>query len=217
MTINVPIRPGAALNEPDTRRFVEDNIINKEFSRAERFWKLPETSYNKEAIVNILANYPWREYGYKKARWARRQLDENWIPIRTWQKSSKTLLLTDPATGQEIAEVGGKPCPGEEPSGRLLFAGDPHYAGVLNTVANGTRQVCIVGSIHLIKEPQVDDLTDTAKGTSSSITIKARDLAKVMVPEQRPQAQLYEHPESYLKLLGPWLADHPDKPRGRPR
>lgn len=181
---------------------------------SDRALKNPDRAYNKEAIVNILANYPWREYGYKKARWARAVIDENWLPIRTWQKIYKTLLLTDPATGQEIAEVGGNPCPGEEPSGRLLFAGDPHYAGVLNTVAYGERRVCILGSIRLIKEPQVDLLAATAAG--ASITALARGLAKVMVPEQRPRAQLYEPPEKYLKRLGPWVADHPDKPRGRP-
>jgi hypothetical protein len=217
MTINVPVRPGAALNDTDTRRFVEDNIINATYGMTDRTLKRPDFAYSKEAIVNILANYPWQEYGYKKGRWARIKFDENWIPIRTWQKSYRTLLLTDPATGREIAEVGGDVCPGEEPSGRLLFAGDPHYAGVLNTVVAGQRRMCIVGSLHLIKEPQVGDLEDLAKGASRGITIRARDLAKNMVPGQRPQAQLYDHPEKYRSLLGPWVADHPDKPRGRPR
>jgi hypothetical protein len=217
MTINVPIRPGAALNDLETRRLVEDNIINNAFGMSDRFMKHPDLSYNKEAIVNILANYPWREYGYKKGRWARVMIEDPWIPIRTWQKFYSTMLLTDPTTGREIAEVGGEMCPGEEPSGRLLFAGDPHYAGVLNSVVAGKRRVCIVGSIHLIKEPKVDDYSDSASGASRGITVRARDLAKVMVPEQRPQAQLYETSDRYRKLLGPWVADHPDKPRGRPR
>lgn len=215
MTINVPIRPGAALNDPETRRFVEENILDKKFGMSDRSMKNPDRAYNKEAIVNVLANYPWREYGYKKARWARVKFDELWLPVRNWGKSHHTLLLTDPATGAEIAEVGGEVCPGEEPSGRLLFAGDPHYAGVLNTVVRGQQRVCIVGSIRLIKEPQVDPLAATA--AAGSITALARDLAKVMVPEQRPRVPLYDPPEKYLRLLGPWVADHPDKPRGRPR
>lgn len=218
MTINVPVRPGAALNDPDTRRFVEDNIFNKKFGMSERFLEFPDLPYNKEGIVNILANYPWQEYGYKKGRWARLMVDDLWLPmIRTWGKIHHSLLLTHPGTGQEIAEVSGILIPGTAPSGRLLFAGDPQYAGVASAVADGSRRVCIMGSVRLISKPQVDRSDDTAKGASRGIAIRARDLTKIMVPGQRPPAELFEPPEQYLQRLGPWLADHPDKPRGRPR
>lgn len=217
MTINVPIRPGAALDDPETHRFVEEHIVNGSFGRSERFLDFPELPYNKEAIVNILANYPWQEYGYKKGRWARVSFDEVWLPmLRTWEKVHHTLLLTHPGTGQEISEVSGLIIPGTSPSGRLRFAGDPHYAGVADVVTDGERRVCVMGSIRLIQEPQVDRMAGTAKGTRRSLATRARDLAKVMVPGRQPQAQLYEPPEKYLKLLGPWLADHPDKPRGKP-
>jgi hypothetical protein len=43
---------------------------------------------------------------------------------------------------------------------------------------------------------------------------QASELAKVMVPERRPEAQLYDPPAKYLRRIGPWLADHPKKPPG---
>jgi hypothetical protein len=214
MTINVPIRSGAALADPETRQFVEENILHATYSMSERSRKLPDLAYNQEGIVNILANYPWREYGYKKGRWARVMFYDPFIRFRTWEKIYQGLALTDPANGREIAEVDGAVCPGEEPSGRLLFAGDPHYAGVLNVVARGKQWMCIVGSIRLINNPQIESSNHRAFAIPT-LSARARDVAKTMVPGYAPQVRLYDPPEKYLKYLGPWVADDPEKPARR--
>jgi hypothetical protein len=90
------------------------------------------------------------------------------------------------------------------PAGRLLFAGDPYYAGVISTITAGTRHISIVGSIRL-------------GGGSSAVSGKASDLTKVMAPGRPPQAQLFNLSDKYMKLLGPWIADHPEKPAKRDR
>lgn len=70
MTINVPIRPGAALTDPETYRYVGDEILNKKYTKLDRRERM-EFAYDKEGFLNILANYPWQEYGYKYGRWER--------------------------------------------------------------------------------------------------------------------------------------------------
>ncbi|GDY31990.1 hypothetical protein [Gandjariella thermophila] len=206
MTIDVPIRPGAALNDPETRRFVEDNIINAKYNWIMRHSYIPDRAYNKEGIVNILANYPWQEYGYKYGRWQRELFFDElpFIPLRTWEKKYQTLLLIDPRDGSPVEEVNGMAKSVEPPSGRLLFAGDPHLAGVISTMRDGKRNISIVGSTRL-GNPEGDQ----------QIGARARDLTKVMVPEHAPQVQLFNPPKEYVKYLGPWLADHPEKPSNR--
>jgi hypothetical protein len=117
------------------------------------------------------------------------------------KRSTKTVLLTDPATGQDVAEVNGIIIKVEPPSGRLLFAGDPHYAGVISSVRKDERHIYIVGSIRL-GYPEAD----------TTIAARARDLTKIMMPGHAPQVQLCNPPAEYLNRLGPWLADHPQKP-----
>jgi hypothetical protein len=205
MTIDVPIRPGAVLNDPETRRFVEENILNAKYSWIMQHSYIPDRAYNKDGIVNILANYPWREYGYKCGRWQRELLTQlPFIPWRAWEKKHQTLMLTDQTTGREIAELNGMAIRAKSPSGGLLFAGDPHYAGVLSTVRDGERHISIVGSVRL--GHPADDQT---------IGARARDLTKIMVPGHPPQVRLYDPSQEYLKYLGPWIADHPDKPSKR--
>jgi hypothetical protein len=203
MTINSPIRPGAALNDPETYRFVEEKILDAKYDVVTRNSYIPDRAYNKEGIVNILANYPWHEYGYKSGRWKRVAVipELDFIPWREWGQVYETVLLVDPATGLDIAEVNGIIRRVEPPSGRLLFAGDPHYAGVISSVVKGERHIHIVGSTRLAYP------TD-----GIAISAKARDLTKIMVPGDAPQVQLFNPPTDYLKLLGPWLVDHPQKP-----
>jgi hypothetical protein len=203
-TINVPIRPGAALSDAETRRFVEANVLNADYSLVVRKSYLPDRAYNKDGIVNVLANYPWREFGYKHLRWQRVPVVEQLgglIPWRAWEKRSTTLLLTDPRSGQEVAEMQGLVKDVEAPAGRLLFAGEPGYGGVVSAVRDGRRNVFIVGNARLGHPEAVQD-----------ISAKARDLAKSMVPERPPQVPLAPPPADYVKHLGPWVADHPDKP-----
>jgi hypothetical protein len=201
MTINSPIRPGAALNDPDTYRFVEENILNAKYDLVTRNSYIPDRAYNKEGIVNILANYPWQEYGYKSGRWRRVQVFDLIIPFREWQQVYEIVLLTHPTTGQDVAEVNGIIRKVQPPSGRLLFAGDPHYAGVISTMVKGERHIHLVGSTRL-----------SYPTNSLEIAEKARDLTKTMVPGHAPQAQLFNPPADYVNNLGPWLVDHPQKP-----
>jgi hypothetical protein len=202
MTINVPIRPGAALSDPATRAFVEEHLLNAHYNVVIRHSWVPDRVYNKEGIVNILANFPWREYGYKWGRWRRKPVIDElpFIPWYDWYEVHETLLLTDPRSGREVNEVNGIVIKAQKPAGRLFFAGDPHYAGVVNTVVDGERHMYIVGSVRLA------GLNDTK---TSEL---ARDLSKVMVPEHPPQANLLTLAQAYLDTLGPWLADHPEKP-----
>jgi hypothetical protein len=203
MTINVPIRPGAALNDPETRRFIEDNILNAKYNVVLRNSYIPDRAFNKEGIVNVLVNYPWQEYGYKYGRWKREIFftELPFIPFRTWEKKHESVLLTSLRDGSPVAEVTGMARRVSSPSGQLLFAGDPHYAGVISTVVDGERHISIVGSVRL-GNPEFDQV----------ISARARDLTKVMVPGHTPQVQLFNAPTEYLKHIGPWLADHPQKP-----
>ena len=206
MTIDLPIRPGAALNDADTRDFVEQHILNATYSVVLRNSYIPDRAYNKEGIVNILANYAWQEYAYKCGRWQRRPVFEHlpFIPWRSWETVHDTILLTRHATGQGIAEVTGLALKVPPPSGRLLFAGDPHYAGVMSSVVDGERRMAIVGSTRL-GHPEF----------KQTIAARARDLTKGMTPDRTPTVRLFDPPEEYVRHLGPWLADHPEKPRGR--
>jgi hypothetical protein len=201
MTINSPIRPGAALNDPETYRFVEENILNAKYDLVTRNSWIPDRAYNKEGIVNILANYPWQEYGYKSGQWQRVQVFDLIIPFREWQQVYETVLLTHPTTGQDVAEINGIIRKVQPPSGRLLFAGDPHYAGVISSVDKSERHIYLVGSTRL-----------SYPTNSLKIAEKARDLTKIMVPGHAPQVQLFDPPADYVNHLGPWVADHPQKP-----
>jgi hypothetical protein len=205
-SINVPIRPGAALADPETRTFVEEHILNAKFDLVTRHSWIPDRVYNKEGIVNILANYPWQEYGYKYGRWRRELVaaDLPFIPWRTWEENYTFAALTDPVRGAEISEVTAIAYSFEKYQGRLLFAGEPHYAGVISTMQGGTRHISIVGSIRL-------------GGGKSDISGKARDLTKIMRPGVQPQAALYTPWEEYRTHFGPWIADHPEKPAKRDR
>jgi hypothetical protein len=207
MTINVPIRPGAAFKDADTYRFVEDNILNASYDVLVRHSYIPDRAYNKDGIVNILANYPWQQYGYKYGRWQRVLMVEELgglIPWRSWEQKHNSLMLTDPITGQEIAEINGMAKEARPPAGLLLFAGDPAYAGVISTTRDGKRNISIVGNVRL-GHPE----------SEQGIAEKARDLTKAMVPGRRPEVRLYDAPQGYVKHLGPWIAEHPNKPPKR--
>jgi hypothetical protein len=205
MTINVPIRPGAALSDPETYRHVESSVLNVTYDVVTRRSWIPDRAYNKDGIVNVLANFPWQEYGYKFGRWQRVPVIQE-LPIfqswRSWEKKYHALMITDPATGREIAELTGIVKAVQAPTGRLLFAGDPHYAGVISTIIDDKRHMSIVGSTRLVGNP----------AHSPEIAKRARDLTKTIVPSHPPQVRLHDPTPDYLKYLGPWIADHPDKP-----
>lgn len=215
MPINVPIRPNAALNDPETRQYVETEVINR-VSSSNRNANILDWAFNPDGIVNILSQYPWREYTYKHGQWARVRIHDPGIPIRWWEKTYHTLMLTDAGTGQEIAEIQGLAFQAkiESPRGHALFAGDPHYAGVINMMVNDKRRMGIVGSVRLSDERHVDPLS--FGDGYRDVLKKASELATIMVPERRPEVRSYETPAQYLRRIGPWLADHPNKPpRGR--
>jgi hypothetical protein len=205
-SINVPIRPGAALANPETRAFVEENIINAKFDVVTRHSWIPDRVYNKDGIVNVLANYPWREYGYKFGRWRREIFvtELPFIPWRTWQENYSFMALVDPVRGNEISEMTAISFRIEKYAGKLLFAGDPNYAGVISTAHKGKRHISIIGSLQL-------------GGADTTISERARDLTKVMRPDYLPPVQLYTPWEEYRTHFGPWIADHPEKPGRKER
>jgi hypothetical protein len=166
---------------------------------------MPDQGYNTEGIVNILANYPWQQYDYKYGRWQRKPVLHGYEFVCPWWKSweeeyGRVVLLTHSTQGNAIAEMTGMVMLAEKPSGRLLFAGDPNYAGVISIVVKGERHVFIVGSTRL----------DYGRGVT--IPEIARDLTKIMVPGQPPNVRLREPAGINHKDLGPWIADHPEKP-----
>src|SRR6266511_2438365 len=159
MAMNLSIRPGAALAEPETYSFVEREIINASYGPLVRRSWIPDRAYNKDGIVNVLANYPWRPYHYKYGRWHRVPFFPNlpFVRLRTWAEQYDSILLVDPATRRGLAEVTGIALfgryttgGGRAPhSGSLLFAGDPQLAGVVNAVVGRRRHMFIVGSVSL--------------------------------------------------------------------
>lgn len=204
MTINVPIRPGAALTDPGTRQFVEDTILNASYDVITRNSYIPDRAYNKEGIVNILANFPWRTYTYKFGRWQRIPVLQGHITFfpswRAWEQKFHSIMLTDPDTGRDIAELNGMAKHVQRPGGTLLFAGDPHYAGVIDsTTTKGKRALSIVGNIRLMGDPE--NRIDVAN--------KAKEITKTLTPGHPPNVRLYDPSPKYTQHLGPWLADHP--------
>ncbi len=209
MTIDVPIRPNAALADSETYHYVEDNILNAEYDFVTRRSYIPDRAYNKEGVLNVLANYPWVRYGYKVGHWHRQPMfyELSFLPLKEWAQHSKPLLLIDETTGDELGEMTSIAGLADGPSGELLFAGDPHYAGVIKSVKAGEPYMTIVGAIRL--DPSCVD--GCALG-HTTIAKHARDLTKSMVPGQTPQVPLHDLPENYLKYRGPWIADHSKKP-----
>ncbi|HVW41304.1 MAG TPA: hypothetical protein VHC18_08135 [Amycolatopsis sp.] len=209
MTIDVPIRPGAALNDPETYRYVEDEILNKQYNALDRRVGTPELVYNKDSFLNVLANYPWQEYGYKYGRWQREGVFEgtnlDFIPLKwmSWERRYFTVLLTHPANGQPVAEVAGAGLRIDGPAGKLLFAGDPHYAGILNVVTHGRRHMSVVGSPRL---------APSEKDRHGPIAGPANKVAQGLVPGRRPQVRLFEPDPAWASRLGPWIADQPKRP-----
>lgn len=209
MTIDVPIRPGAALNDPETYRYVEDEILNKKYNALDRRVRVPELVYNKDSFLHVLANFPWQEYGYKYGRWQREGFFEgtnlDFIPLKwmTWERHDGTVLLTHPANGQPVAEVIGQYLRITGPAGRLLFAGDPNYAGILNVVTGGRRHLSLVGSLMLA--PWVN-------GRPGPTAEQANAAAQALVPGQRPPVRLFDPDPEWTARLGPWFADHPKRP-----
>jgi hypothetical protein len=205
-SINVPIRPGAALADPGTRAYVEEHILNAQFNVVTRHSWIPDRVYNKEGIVNVLANYPWQEYGYKYGRWRREQVISElpFIPWRAWAENTAFITLTDPVRGTEIAEMTALNFDLERYTGKLLFAGDLRYAGVISAIVNGKRHISIMGSTQL-------------GGADIIISERARDLTKVMRPDYLPPVQLYTPWVEYRTHFGPWVADHPEKPGRKER
>lgn len=207
MSIDIPTRPGAALNDPETRKHVEYHITNAEYTRDEKRGVAMKYAFDVDGIVNILANYPWQKFHYKSRRWWKQPLSHEvaFLPfMRVWKVAAFPVLLLDPRSGTEISQVTGtrmRDIP--SPSGELLFAGDPHYAGVLNVAMDQGRHIAIVGSLHLAL---------TSPEQYIHIGGKASELARTMSPERTPEAHLGEFPKRYLKTLGPWVADHPGKP-----
>lgn len=115
-------------------------------------------SDEKTAIESITGRWPWREYPYKVGRWA------YWERVtllgllggqgkKEWHRSMRVLLLCDPDNGGGIAEFDlariwwwsyrGL----ERYSGRVQFAGDPRFLGVLrsNTGSDSMRLVHATG------------------------------------------------------------------------
>jgi hypothetical protein len=97
-----------------------------------------------------------------------------------------------------------------ERAGRLAFAGDPQFAGVISASAtSGERHMSVVVSTRLVGVVTPRELPVL----SSRL---ARDLAKMMLPERPPVVTAADPRPQYLENLGPWLADHPTKPGRTP-
>lgn len=181
-------------------------------------------SDEETAIESITGQWPWREYPYKVGRWVYRErltllalLNDDTPGKKEWHRSMRTFLLCDPRTGYGIAEF-------DLPrtwlwsyrglvrySGRVQFAGDPRFLGVLRSNTGPD-------SLRLVHTKGIDRATalSTARELRPDRPVPAELLVAPAPLAQR--AQRYTAPDSPERSTGrrspdsvrrPWIADLP--------
>lgn len=128
------ILPGAALNDPALRERIEQKIRKKGYGERSR---------------ELLARHPWREFGYKRGKWARTNgMLDQWWDYKSWQRDYSHVQLLDPASGVALAVLLS---PGfvkrSAVQGRIWVAGDPCGAAVLTPVGDGVKQVELTAAL----------------------------------------------------------------------
>lgn len=147
MDMNVPIAPGAALNDSELRRNLQVRFSELAGDSRKSMLAYISPRDSLERIWHFLAYFPWREYEYKFGRWqrvARWWWDTHEFFAKKWVQTFDGFQLLDPQTGQEFAEMAPPQPELFQQSGRLWFAGDPMAGGVFSPAGDGRREVHFV-------------------------------------------------------------------------
>jgi hypothetical protein len=144
-----PIRPDAALNDPDLRIGLQAHLDVLEAAAAAGGPAQQKALQMGRDTWSVLAAYPWQRFNYRYGRWQasiifwRALITFDAWESYTWQRADDSFQLLDPHSGQAVGEffsrawlrkVSATP-PNEsevldEPGGTLDFAGDPGSLGV---------------------------------------------------------------------------------------
>ena len=203
-SMGIEIAPGAALNDPRVQASIAERVTRRINIRRD----------DDLRIQHILANYPWREYGYKYGRWEWEETIFSSVIVTRykWSRSFRSVELVDPG-GRELSEMTSFWT--ELPalckySGRFLFAGDPAVAGVYSPLGDGVEKMCFVYNRTL-----------AVKEVKEYALVMKPGVAHPALPEAdlRPQSWSLASRKHKERMggwpIGPWVVDHSDKPRKR--
>jgi hypothetical protein len=194
----IEIVPGAALNDPRLQQAIAQRV-GRRISRDDAL-----------RMQNILAHYPWREYGYKYGRWEWEETFFSVVATRyKWAHAFRSVALVDPA-GTELGEMTSSTTETTSDlvkfSGRFLFAGEPTIAGVYSPVGDGVEKLNFVWS-RLLQGKTVENY---------ALTMRPGDhpaLPQIDLRQTVSAAASKKHLDSMGGWpIGPWVIDHPDKP-----
>jgi hypothetical protein len=163
-------------------------------------------------MQNILAHYPWREYGYKYGRWQKvGTLLSDITAGETWGKVFNAFVLVDLVSGQEVGEMtaaGVDGFPLVKYSGSLWFAGEPAVAGVYTPAGDGVRNLKFVRSPYL----HLPSVNDHALVMRPGFNPELPRSVPGLNPRLKYDPNNKYRDDSYAKQKGPWVVDHPEKP-----
>lgn len=145
-------------------------------------------------VRDVLACYPWQEYGYKYGRWQRvRTLIEMGFGRYKWAKTYDTFQLVERATGRAVGEFLAAGVKLAKYGGTVWFAGDPAIAGVCS--------------------PTADEAGPNWLAISAFADQRA---AAEQLDQLRPGGAMWLPPDPTGRLADssaePWVVDHPAKP-----
>lgn len=195
--MNIEIAPGAALNDPRLQQAVAERV-GRRIGRDEAL-----------RTQNILAHYPWREYGYKYGRWEWEQTFFSIVATRyKWAHAFRSVALVDPA-GRELGEMTSYRIESSDLvkfSGRFWFAGEPTIAGVYSPVGDGVEKLNLVWSRLLVSKAAQDYALIMRPGAQPALP--HADLR----PSGSSSASKKHMDSMGGRSIGPWVVDHPVKP-----
>ncbi|WP_189082057.1 hypothetical protein [Mangrovihabitans endophyticus] len=214
MTPTDPIRPGAALNDPDLRAGLQARleVLAAAGPRAGAALQIARDTWS------VLAAYPWQRFNYRYGRW---QADvilwralitfEAWESYR-WRRDTGSFQLLNPHSGERVGEFysreylrskamppGDEPDVVAEPGGTLEFAGDPGSVGVYRTPGGDASTLRFSWTPRLI--------LGSLRGGIEMLRAGAAD----RLPPAQPPLDL-----DVLDGARVWFTHSPDKPPGKP-
>ncbi|HWE92301.1 MAG TPA: hypothetical protein VG317_22740 [Pseudonocardiaceae bacterium] len=193
--MDFPIAPGAALTDPRLQQAVAQRV-GRRMGREDAL-----------RIQNILAHYPWREYGYKYGRWQR--VDTLLNTGYKWGQVFESFVLVDTTSGQEIGELtaeGLSLFKLAKFSGKLWFAGEPTVAGVYSPAGDGVQDLRFVRSPFIEQKAVKEQALAMRPGHNPPLPQATPGATAKLTPEETQKRWAAPY------TRGPWIVDHPDKP-----
>ncbi|GII23340.1 hypothetical protein [Planosporangium mesophilum] len=215
MTPTDPIRPGAALTDPNLREALAERLTRLEAAAATGGRKEKQSLEDARDTWSLLAAFPWQRLNYRYGRWQSAQTF--WKAAITlglwesyhWERTTESFQVLDPYTGARLGEFYpqselkrrvGRPYTETDllqmPGGTLEFAGDPASIGVYRLVGGD------VDTISLSWCPWLNNVT-LRKGIAM---LRAGNADRLPPPYQFVDLDL-------LDKYRAWFADEPDKPQ----